>query len=125
VSCDGAVVGTMIHGLFENDSFRVALLRALRRTRSLDEPARSGAIPTREQEYDRLAHVVHERPSPPPSVGLRKPVRVHDLRATFVTVSLANGKTETWVQDRTGHKSTLMIARCQTGRITLASPLPS
>ena len=36
-------------------------------------------------------------------------LRVHDLRATFVTVSLANGKTETWVADRTGHKSSDMI----------------
>jgi hypothetical protein len=41
----------------------------------------------------------------------RRPLRVHDLRATFVTVSLANGKTETWVADRTGHKSSEMINR--------------
>jgi integrase len=40
----------------------------------------------------------------------RQPIRLHDLRATFVTVSLANGKTETWVSDRTGHKSSQMIA---------------
>ncbi len=36
-------------------------------------------------------------------------VRVHDLRATFVTVSLANGATESWVADRTGHRSSQMI----------------
>jgi integrase len=41
----------------------------------------------------------------------RRPLRVHDLRATFVTVSLANGKTETWVSDRTGHRSSVMIHR--------------
>ncbi len=41
----------------------------------------------------------------------RRPIRVHDLRATFVTVSLANGRTETWVADRTGHKSSAMINR--------------
>ncbi len=41
----------------------------------------------------------------------RRPLRVHDLRATFVTVSLANGKTETWVADRTGHRSSAMINR--------------
>ena len=41
----------------------------------------------------------------------RQPLRVHDLRATFVTVSLANGKTETWVADRTGHRSSAMINR--------------
>ena len=30
--------------------------------------------------------------------------------ATFVTVSLANGKTEQWVMDRTGHKSSQMVS---------------
>lgn len=43
--------------------------------------------------------------------SVRRPIRVHDLRATFVTLSLANGKTETWVQDRTGHASSEMINR--------------
>jgi hypothetical protein len=33
------------------------------------------------------------------------------LRGTFVTLSLANGKTETWVADRTGHRSSAMINR--------------
>jgi integrase len=41
----------------------------------------------------------------------RQPIRVHDLRATFVTLSLANGQTETWVADRTGHRSSVMINR--------------
>ena len=41
----------------------------------------------------------------------RLPIRVHDLRATFVTLALAIGRTETWVCDRTGHKSSAMIAR--------------
>ncbi len=40
----------------------------------------------------------------------RQPLRLHDLRATFVTVSLANGKTEQWVTDRTGHKSSQMVS---------------
>lgn len=39
----------------------------------------------------------------------RKQIRVHDLRGTFVTVSLANGKTEHWISDRTGHRSSAMI----------------
>lgn len=38
-------------------------------------------------------------------------LRVHDLRGTFVTLSLANGKTETWVADRTGHTTSEMINR--------------
>ena len=41
----------------------------------------------------------------------RAPIRLHDLRATFVTVSLANGRSETWVADRTGHRSSEMINR--------------
>lgn len=39
----------------------------------------------------------------------RIPLRAHDLRATFVTISLAAGKSETWISDRTGHKSSAMI----------------
>ena len=66
----------------------------------------------------RLAGI--DRPELFASTDARKPVRVHDLRATFVTVSLANGKTETWVQDRTGHRSTLMIARYRRAARTLA-----
>jgi len=41
----------------------------------------------------------------------RRQVWAYDLRATFVTLSLANGKSETWVSDRTGHKSSTMIRR--------------
>ncbi len=40
---------------------------------------------------------------------VRRPIRAHDLRATFVTISLATGKTETWISDRTGHRSHEMI----------------
>jgi integrase len=36
-------------------------------------------------------------------------LRVHDLRASFVTLALANGRTEAWVQDRTGHRSSQMV----------------
>jgi integrase len=39
------------------------------------------------------------------------PIRLHDLRATFITLALANGRSETWVSDRTGHKSSVMINR--------------
>jgi len=40
----------------------------------------------------------------------RQPLRLHDFRALFVTASLANGKTEQWVTDRTGHKSSQQVA---------------
>jgi integrase len=36
-------------------------------------------------------------------------LRVHDMRATFVTISLAQGQSETWVSDRTGHRSSQML----------------
>lgn len=38
-------------------------------------------------------------------------LRAHDMRATFVTVSLAEGRPDTWIRDRTAHKSTAMIDR--------------
>lgn len=38
-------------------------------------------------------------------------LRAHDLRATFVTMSLAEGKGDTWIRDRTAHKSTSMLDR--------------
>ncbi len=44
-----------------------------------------------------------ENESPPCYLGL------NDLRATSVTVSLALGKTEAWITDRTGHRSSQMI----------------
>ncbi|MGK3984813.1 hypothetical protein WME99_17335 [Sorangium sp. So ce136] len=30
---------------------------------------------------------------------------MHDTRATFIAIKLANGRTETWISDRTGHES--------------------
>jgi integrase len=41
----------------------------------------------------------------------RLPLRAHDLRATFVTLALANGKTEAWVMKRTGHTTSIMLNR--------------
>jgi len=50
-----------------------------------------------------------ERPEIFDDTASRKQIRVHDLRATFVTLSLAAGRSEAWVADRTGHKSSVMI----------------
>lgn len=33
----------------------------------------------------------------------RMPIRFHDLRASFITIALACGRTEAWITDRTGH----------------------
>jgi integrase len=41
----------------------------------------------------------------------RGQLRAHDLRGTFVTLSLAQGRSETWVADRTGHTTSQMINR--------------
>lgn len=40
----------------------------------------------------------------------RMRLRAHDTRSTFITISLANGKTEAWVMDRTGHTTSQMLA---------------
>ncbi len=45
------------------------------------------------------------------STKLRRQMRAHDLRGVFVTTSLANGKTESWVMARTGHDSSEMVGR--------------
>jgi len=41
----------------------------------------------------------------------RMRVRAHDMRGMFVTYALANGKTEAWVMDRTGHTTSAMLNR--------------
>lgn len=38
-------------------------------------------------------------------------IRVHGLRDSFITIALANGRTESWIADRTGHRSSIMINR--------------
>jgi len=53
----GNIVGTMLHGLFENESIRRGLLAELRRRKGIATP--SGApIADRDAEYDRLAAAV-------------------------------------------------------------------
>jgi adenosylcobyric acid synthase len=54
----GSLVGTMLHGLFENDSLRARTLAALRSRRGLPAPAHAIRIPTKQAEYDRLEAAV-------------------------------------------------------------------
>ena len=61
IGCEGAVVGTMLHGLFENDSLRASMIHSLRRRKGLGEPAVTTPIPSRDAEYDRLAATVESR----------------------------------------------------------------
>jgi integrase len=57
------------------------------------------------------AGVKAERPELFVRNASRQPIRVHDLRGTFVTLSLANGRPESWVMARTGHRSSAMMNR--------------
>lgn len=41
----------------------------------------------------------------------RRPLRVHDLRASFVTIALADGRPDVWVTDRTGHTTAQQLMR--------------
>jgi predicted Zn-dependent protease len=50
----------------------------------------------------------------------RRPIRVHDLRATFVTVALAAGRSEAWVTARTGHRSSGQVANYRRTAATFA-----
>lgn len=61
------------------------------------------------REALRVARV--ERPELYQRTAARQRIRLHDLRATFITLSLANGRSEAWIADRTGHRSSQMINR--------------
>ena len=79
VGRDGIVVGTMIHGLFENDALRAGLLRALRRRKGVCDQVQLGAIPTKESEYDRLARTVRENLDTVQFARLAGLSKAHDL----------------------------------------------
>jgi len=57
ISADGAVAGTMLHGIFENDVLRSALIRRLQLRKGI-ETLDGPPVPAREAEYDRLAAAV-------------------------------------------------------------------
>jgi hypothetical protein len=42
---------------------------------------------------------------------VRRPIRVHDLRASFITVAQERGRNEKWVRKRTGHTTSAMLAK--------------
>jgi len=50
----------------------------------------------------------------------RRQIRAHDLRATFITKALATGRSEAWVTHRTGHESSVMLARYKRAARTVA-----
>lgn len=55
-----------------------------------------------------LASGVDRRDLHEPTGDLQRRIRVHDLRATFVTLALATGRPDRWVRDRTGHSSEVL-----------------
>ena len=90
---------------------------ALRRWhRHLGEPADDAAVFPLHGELrsddlrDHLVAAGVTRPQLFEATAKRIPLRVHDLRATFVTLALATGKSEAWVTARTGHQSSQMVA---------------
>ncbi len=54
----GTVVGTMLHGILENDALRGAFLGGLRRRKGLTAGSETQQVASREAEYDRLAAAV-------------------------------------------------------------------
>jgi integrase len=84
----------------------LASWQAIEPMRPFDVPAHHLAAQLRSD----LATAGVDRAELTASTEARRPIRVHDLRATFVTLSLAAGKSETWVMDRTGHRSSTMVS---------------
>ena len=60
LSGNGMVVGTMLHGLFENEVIRTKMLSFLRARKGLSACPTSRCIPSKQSEYDRLEAVVRE-----------------------------------------------------------------
>jgi hypothetical protein len=50
-----------------------------------------------------------KRPELFTSIPERRQIRLHNLRGTFLTIALANGKSESWISHRTGHRSSAML----------------
>jgi integrase len=73
------------------------------------QPYNRDRLAARYREY--LDKACKARPEILESGTNRMRVRAHDMRGMFVTFSLANGRTESWVQDRTGHTTSIMVNR--------------
>ncbi len=88
--------------------------KALKRGYVIVNPKSGARFPlgkTAERYREALVAAGVPRPELFESSDSRMAIRGHDLRSTFVTISLAQGKTEAWVTDRTGHTSSAMLYR--------------
>jgi len=70
---DGLVMGTYIHGLFDNHGFRRTFINYLRKRKGLSCPTITKEI-SRETEYDRLAKMIRE------NVDMERIYRIADIR---------------------------------------------
>lgn len=68
-----------------------------------------GYLADRFRRHLRLAGI--DRPELYEKSATRLPIWAHDLRGTFVTIASANGKSEAWIMDRTGHGTSAMLNR--------------
>ncbi|WP_437605662.1 hypothetical protein WMF20_31845 [Sorangium sp. So ce834] len=97
------------------------VVRALRAYSAISPPKQrvfigpSGPLPGRNGAQDFRNHLRRagiDRPELFETTHSRLNIRLHDTRATFITIKLANGRTETtetWISDRTVHKSSRQI----------------
>lgn len=83
-----------------------------------EPPQDSGHLAEKFREHLLLAGV--DRAELFEKSDLRRPIRAHDLRATFITLALARGMSEQWVMDRTGHTTSAMLQRYRRAARTVA-----
>lgn len=63
ISSDSRVWGTYLHGVFDNDGFRTAIIRLLRKRKGIQTPARNQSVQFekwKQEQYDRLADLLME-----------------------------------------------------------------
>ncbi len=81
-------------------------------------PIRLGHLPAKLREHLKLAGI--ERTELFESTATRRRIVAHDMRGIFVTVSIARGKSEGWIQRRTGHTTSAMLAKYRRGAANLS-----
>ncbi len=74
VAESGLVMGSYLHGLFENESLRRSLVNWLAERRGIPVPRGDGAVAGREAEYDRLADTLRRH------IDLEALLRIMELR---------------------------------------------
>jgi adenosylcobyric acid synthase len=63
VSCDGNVIGTYLHGIFDNDEFRLGLINYLRKNKGILPLSRDELITAKrekDKQYDKLADLIRK-----------------------------------------------------------------